>query len=66
MDKQFDLLYDARETGKRLEKQAEKYRQIREAKLAQLKSKLSLKQQLGRQLIAFGRKLAQDNHPAFE
>jgi len=66
VEKQYDLLFEARETGLRFQQQAEKNRQVREAKLAQLKSRLSLKQQFGRQLIAFGRKLAQDTQPAFE
>lgn len=65
MEKHYDLLFDARETSLRLQEQAEKFRRVREAKLAQLKTKLSLKQQFGRQLIAFGRKLAQDTQPAF-
>ena len=66
MEKHYDLLFDARENSLRFLKQAEKNRQVREAKLAQFKQKLSLKQQFGRQLIAFGRKLAQDTQPAFE
>ncbi len=66
MNKQFDLLYDAHEAVERFQKLAEKNRRIREAKLGQLKSRLSLKQQFGHQLIAFGRKLAKDTQPVFE
>ncbi|MDB5079517.1 MAG: hypothetical protein JWP00_1441 [Chloroflexi bacterium] len=66
VEKQFDLLYSARETGERYQQQARHYRQVREAKLAQVKTRLSIKQQFGHQLIAFGRKLAQDTTPAFE
>lgn len=66
MEKHFDLLYDAREIGQHYQQLAEHFRQVREAKRGQLKSKRSLKQQVGQQLIAFGRKLAQDTNPAFE
>lgn len=65
MEKHYDLMFDARETSLRFQQQAQKFRQVREAKLAQLKTKLSLKHQFGRQLIAFGRKLTQDAQPAF-
>jgi hypothetical protein len=66
VEQHFDLLFDAREIGQHYQKQAEHFRQIREAKRSQLKARRSLKQHIGQQLIAFGRKLAQDTNPAFE
>ena len=66
MEQHFDLLFDAREIGQHYRKQAEHFRQIREAKRSQIKARRSLKQHIGQQLIAFGRKLTQDTNPAFE
>lgn len=65
MEQYLNPLYSAHDSRERLVKQAAYYRLVKEAKRAQAGSRLSLKQQLGLQLIAFGRKLAQDTQPAF-
>lgn len=65
MEQHLSVLYSAHASAERLLKQAEQYRKVREARQAQAGSRLSLKQHFGLQLIALGRKLAQDNQPAF-
>lgn len=65
MEQHLNVLYSAYATGERYQKQAAHFRLVREAKLAQAKTRLSLKQYFGLQLIAVGRKLAQENKPAF-
>jgi len=65
VEQHLNALYSAHETSDRYVKLAEQYRLVKEAKRAQAGSRLSLKQHFGLQLIAFGRKLAQDTQPAF-
>ena len=64
MEQHLNILFSAHATSERYQKQAAQFRLVKEAKLAQVQNRLSLKQLFGLQLIAFGRKLAQDNRPA--
>lgn len=65
MEQNLNAYYNANYTNERYLKQAEQYRLVKEAKRTRILSRLSLKQHFGLQLIAFGRKLAQDAQPAF-
>jgi hypothetical protein len=65
VEQHLNVLYSAHDTSERFQKQAAHFRLVKEARLAQATTRLSLKQLFGLQLIAFGRKLAQDTKPAF-
>lgn len=65
VEQHMNVLFSAHETSERYQKLAANFRLVKEAKLAQAKNRPSLKQLLGLQLIAFGRKLAQETQPAF-
>ncbi|MBN9387918.1 MAG: hypothetical protein J0I20_07710 [Chloroflexi bacterium] len=65
MEQHLNILFSAHSTSERYQKQAAHFRLVKEARLAQANTRPSLKQLLGLQLIAFGRKLAQDTKPAF-
>jgi hypothetical protein len=63
VEQHLNALYSAHTTSERFIKLAEHNRLVKEAKRTQAGSRLSLKQHFGLQLIAFGRKLAQETQP---
>jgi hypothetical protein len=65
VEQHLNVLYSAHDTSERYQKLAAHFRMVKEAKLAQAKTRRSLKQLFGLQLIAFGRKLVRDTKPAF-